>query len=76
MTGIKRAERTIAKKVYLPESLAGTIDLLLVDDMRRKPRYGAFSQLVTKLLNEYLAQLKSAQRARGNVALPPPSPEE
>jgi hypothetical protein len=64
MTGIKRAERTIAKKVYLPEGLAGKIDLLLVDEMRRKPKYGAFSQLVTKLLNEYFAQLSSAQRAR------------
>lgn len=64
MTGIKRSEQTVARKVYLPQSLAGRIDLLLVDDMRRKPRYGAFSQLVTKLLNEYLHNLTKIQKER------------
>lgn len=58
MTGVRRAEPSVARKVYLPPRLAGKIDLLLIDEMRRKPRYGAFSHLVTKLLNEYLNNIE------------------
>lgn len=58
MTGIKRGYRTVSRKVYIPEELSGEIDLLLADMVRRKPKYGAFSQLVTKLLMEYIANLK------------------
>jgi hypothetical protein len=63
MTGIKRAEQTVAKKVYLPAHLANKVDLLLLDDMRHRPRYGAFSQLVTKLLNEFFAKLENKPQA-------------
>lgn len=60
MSGIKRAEPTVARRIYLPARLAAEVDLLLIDDMRHKPRYGALSQLCTKLLNEYIAKLKTA----------------
>lgn len=70
MSGIKRAEPTIAKKVYLPQSLSVKCDQLLVDDMRGRPKYGAFSQLVTKLLNEYFARLAASRVS------PQPKPQE
>ena len=59
MSGIKRAEPSIARKVYLPPRLNVKVDQLLMDDMRSKARYGAFSQLVTKLLNEYINKLEA-----------------
>lgn len=46
---------TVAWKCQIPENIAAKIDLFLLDPIRGVPIYGARSELVTRLLREYLA---------------------
>ena len=46
---------TEAWKCQIPIDIAAKIDLLLLDPVRGVPVYGARSELVTRLLREYLA---------------------
>lgn len=58
LSGIRRRGKTVAKKIYLPEEIAGKVELLIADPMRQKPKYGALSVLVTHLLTEYFKRLE------------------
>lgn len=42
-------------KISLPATLAGQIEMLLLDPITGKPRYGARRQLIEGLLTEWLA---------------------
>ena len=42
------------RKIGIRGSIAGQVDLLLLDPVRRKPSYGAWSKLVNQLLAEWL----------------------
>lgn len=44
-----------AINVSLPIDLLAKVDLLLLDAFRGKPRYGKRSELITKLLEQWLA---------------------
>jgi hypothetical protein len=57
--GLRRKGSTVPRKVYLDPVLAGKIDLLLVDPIRQKPQYAAFSVLVEELLRRYIEDLES-----------------
>lgn len=48
--GIRRKGRFVTWKIYVPEELAAQVELMLIDDTRKRPMYGAKSQLVTNLL--------------------------
>ena len=43
-------------KVSLPATVSATIDGLLIDPLRQKPRYGARSRLVEQLLRRYIKE--------------------
>lgn len=45
-------------KINVPTSVVGPISLLLSDPLTGKPRHGARSRLVTKLLRDYLKTLR------------------
>lgn len=50
---------TIDWKCYVPVNIAAQVDLLLTDPLTGKPKLGARSELVTKLLMAWLASRKS-----------------
>ena len=45
---------TMRKRVHLSEPLVAKVELLLLDPLKEKPRYGAFSHLVEELLADWL----------------------
>lgn len=47
-------EPTVEWKLRLPASLVAQVELLLMDPMKRKPRYGERSVLVSNLLRRHL----------------------
>lgn len=50
------------RTVYLPHDLEAKVTLLLMSASRGKPKQGAWSDLVTALLREWLArQIREAQ---------------
>lgn len=51
----KHAVPPVEWKNSLPSDLAAQVELLLKDPMRDKPRYGARSVLIEKLLRAWLA---------------------
>ena len=54
-TGRPRAE--IPRKsriVYLPEDLNAEVDLLLMDPLKQKIQYGSFTNLIERLLREWV----------------------
>lgn len=48
----KRADKPVGKLVYLPQHLVDTIDLLHMDAVTMKPRYGALSSYIERLIRE------------------------
>lgn len=46
-------EPTVKIGVYLPKRLADRLDMLLVDPIRFRTRYGSKSELITKLVKEF-----------------------
>lgn len=48
--------------VQLPESVLAPIDLLLLDPVKGKVKFGARSALITRLLREYLAAREYGER--------------
>ena len=51
-----RADPPIEKSLNLPASLVAEVELRLVDPLSSKVRYGAFGQLVERLLREWLSK--------------------
>ena len=45
-------------KISLPAAVCAEVDLLLLDPITRKPKYGARSKLIEGLLREWLAKQK------------------
>lgn len=54
---------SIEWKVYIPIPLAAKADLLLLDPVTNKTRYGARSDLVANLLASWLAEQTGGNRA-------------
>lgn len=46
-------------KIRIPVDIAAKIDLICLDPVKGTPAYGARSELVTRLLREYLSTLSS-----------------
>lgn len=61
---------TIDWKCYVPVNIAAQVDLLLTDPLTGKPKLGARSELVTKLLIRWLNEVKARQPST------PPQPSE
>lgn len=49
----RKVDRPIDKKMSLRESVVMEIDTQLADPLTKKPRYGAWAELVESLLNEW-----------------------
>ncbi len=49
-------DRPVKFQASIPESLHNQIHLLLLDPLRARTRYGAFSKLITKLLYDWLRE--------------------
>lgn len=54
-----RVDRPVRKVIYIPESLAAQVDLLLFDPLMGKTRYGELSKVATELLREWLDKQKA-----------------
>ncbi len=50
----KRASAGVHWHIYISEHLSNKVELLLLDPLTGRTRYGAKGQLVEKLLTEYL----------------------
>ena len=48
-------DRPVEFRISIPSSVAGPVELLLLDPVTRKVRHGAKSTLVTQLLRDWLA---------------------
>ena len=46
-------------KICLPATLAGTVELYLMDSIHKKPTYGARAKLITELLTEWVERQKA-----------------
>jgi len=44
-------------KLYMPISVTAPLEVLLIDPVTKKPKYGARSQLVANLLRRYLYEI-------------------
>lgn len=56
-------------KICLPATLAGTVELYLMDTIHKKPQYGARAKLITELLEGWVKeQREKAQEAQPNFA--------
>lgn len=52
---------SIAWKVHLPATLAGTVEMFLLDPIHSKPIYGARGELIRKLLEFWLATIEGRE---------------
>ena len=59
---------TVKWDVYLRSDLAAQIELLLLDPMREKVKYGARGKLIEQLLSEWLEKQKAAMRSVRELA--------
>jgi hypothetical protein len=50
----KDSDPSVEWKVHIKSSLAAKVELLLLDPMRRKVKYGARSQLIETLLERWI----------------------
>lgn len=58
----KRAEEPYVQiKVNIPSTLAARFALLQWDVVNRKVKYGAYSEVFTKLLSDYVNQAEASQ---------------
>lgn len=55
------SEPRVQWKIYLPTSIAAQVELLLLDPMRERVKYGARNELVEKLLRSWLEEQKVSQ---------------
>lgn len=46
-------------KICLPATLAGTVELYLMDPIHKKPAYGARAKLIEQLLSDWVSQQQS-----------------
>lgn len=61
---------TVPWKVYIPQDLAASVELVLLDPARERVKYGSRGELITYLLREWL---KEAQAQVGSGELPAPT---
>ena len=57
------SEPRVQWKLYLPASIAAEVELLLLDPMREKVKYGARNELVETLLKEWLTAQRKGEFA-------------
>jgi len=62
-------ELTKSWKVVLPATLAGTVELYLMDAIHKKPRYGSRAALLTALLSRWADWQKDPQPSASDVAV-------
>lgn len=62
-------EPRVQWKVYLPVTVASETELLLIDPLREKVRYGARNDLIVQLLGKWLEDEKAKIRAARVVTL-------
>ena len=59
MSRRRNAIRPICKKLSLPSDLVAAVESKLFDVHRGKPAYGAFAELVTTCLREWLDKVET-----------------
>jgi metal-responsive CopG/Arc/MetJ family transcriptional regulator len=57
-------------KISIPASLAGAVELALLDTANNRPIYGSRSELISKLLREWLTSEALREAAAGTTADP------
>jgi len=62
------ADPPVEMRINVPQSIAAKMELLLLDPLTRRPRYGARSDLITKLLREWISSKeKPSRKAQGDL---------
>ena len=54
------SEARVQWKLYLPETIAAEVELLLLDPLRDRVKYGARNELVEKLLRKWLEDQRTS----------------
>lgn len=54
----RKIDRPVEKKVSIPESVTTRVDILLFSEVEGKVPHGAWSELITRLLTQYLNQFQ------------------
>ena len=54
------AEPSVSRHVNIRQTISARVDLLLMDPVKGRPRYGAFSSLVEQLLSKHLQEQENA----------------
>ena len=49
-----KLDRPVHKRIHIPSSVHDEVEIILSDPLSGRPRWGAFSALVTQLLREWL----------------------
>lgn len=57
----KNVDPRMTWHIYIPSTIAAQVELILLDPFLQKARFGAKSELVTALLQEWLDKQKPAQ---------------
>ena len=57
-------EPSVQLHIWLPRSLAERMDLLLLDPVRNRVRYGARSKLMARLVERWLAERSATPTAK------------
>lgn len=56
----KHTEEKVEWHAYIPKTLAAEVELLLLDPFFQTTKYGAKSELTTKLLTDWVASQRAA----------------
>lgn len=65
----KHTDPRVKWHVYIPGSLAGEIELILLDPLLGQPKHGAKSELVTELLQRWLDERKALMARQQQLSL-------
>lgn len=60
-------------KLSIPASLASRVDLLLLNPLTNKPRYGERSKITALFWETYLSQMSAREAPNGTMILPLPN---
>lgn len=62
-----RVIRPVKKNLSLPEDVVAPVELLLWSELESRVPHGAFSELVTRLLRDWLTQGRAALNTQGQT---------
>jgi hypothetical protein len=66
----RNAIQTVKKTLYLPEPIHQTVEIMLLDTLTGRPRVGAWNDLVSTLLKDWIDIQRQQQTTEGEEQSP------